>query len=74
MNPTLTQPLDLSIKAYKMAQIEAQRNGTDCGTYPQWRAMMMKKDKFRQELVEANKPKEEVKPKRKPRAKKEKSE
>jgi len=74
MNPKLAQPLDLSIKAYKMAQIEAQRAGTDCGTYPQWRAMMMKQDKFRQELVEANKPKEEEKPKRKPRAKKTKSE
>ncbi len=74
MNPLLTEPLDISIQAYKREQADAQRNGTDIGTYPQWRLAKEKKDKFRQEMIEATKPKEEAKPKRKPRAKKEKAE
>lgn len=69
MNPKLIKPLDVSIAAYKVEQADAQRSGTDIGTYPQWRLNKEKQDKFRQELLEANKT-EEVKPKRKPRKKK----
>lgn len=70
MNPKLTKPMDVSIAAYKAEQAEAQRTGTDIGTYPQWRLAKEKQDKFRQELIKANGVEEAPKPKRKPRKKK----
>ncbi|QEG09195.1 hypothetical protein CPT_Phriendly_043 [Vibrio phage Phriendly] len=71
MNPKLIKPLDVSIQAYKAEQADAQRNGTDIGTYPQWRLAKEKQDKFRQELAKANGAEEvKPKPKRKPRKKK----
>lgn len=71
MNPKLEKPLDVSIKAYKAEQAEAQRTGTDIGTYPQWRLAQEKRDKFRQQLALANGVEEvKPKPKRKPRKKK----
>ncbi|AUR99116.1 hypothetical protein NVP1262O_30 [Vibrio phage 1.262.O._10N.286.51.A9] len=73
--------IDVSVSAYKREQYEAQRQGRDIGTYPQWKNTQLKQQKFlddmkaelakkEEEKLLAEKPKPVKKP-RKPRKKKE---
>ena len=63
------QEFKTDVLSYKAAQADAQRAGTDVGTYPQWKLAQEKREAHRLALLEATK---EDKPKkvRKPRAKK----